>query len=121
MRPAYADLLRHPWIADMQGPGMIMEEDEDEEAESSHHTTQVPGVADKGFPEVRDWVVSQMEKRKKKVESGEKWGSEKPALHTVALDKVKSPVEDPSKNINSTSQITNGIEGMVLNGETNTL
>lgn len=86
MRPAYAMLLRHPWLADLGQPPTITEEEESESIEiSTPHTG-------KGDREVRDWVLGAIERRKSRIASGGKGPeSEKPALHAAPLDAVITP------------------------------
>lgn len=95
LRPTYAMLLQHVWLAPLAKPDTITEEDEDEvvaaaEAEAGE------AAGDKGTPEaievvfdqeVADWVKGAIEKRKK----GTMKLSEKPALHAAPLDAVQSP------------------------------
>jgi mitogen-activated protein kinase kinase len=95
LRPTYAMLLQHAWLAPLAKPETITEEDEDEVAAA---TEAEGGVAagDKGTPEpvetvfdneVADWVKGAIEKRKK----GQMKRAEKPALHAAPLDAVQSP------------------------------
>ena len=85
LRPTYAMLLRHPWLAPLLKPPTISEEDEEaaEEADVEEKGTG-PAVLDK---EVADWVVNAMERRR----SGKMGKKTKPALHAAPLDAVPSP------------------------------
>ena len=85
LRPTYAMLLRHPWLAPLLKPPTISEEDEEtaEEAGAEEKGTG-PAVLDK---EVADWVVNAMERRR----SGKMGKKAKPALHAAPLDAVPSP------------------------------
>ncbi|EPS41301.1 hypothetical protein H072_4837 [Dactylellina haptotyla CBS 200.50] len=95
MRPTYAALLQHPWLAEMQQTQTITEEDEEEDAEATIPQVEpAPAPVTRGFPEVREWVVAQLKKREEKLRNGGKWGGAKPALHSVALDKVVSPIRE---------------------------
>ncbi|KAF3926970.1 PAK-2p27 [Dactylellina cionopaga] len=95
MRPTYAALLQHPWLGEMQTNQTIAEEDEDEEdGQATPQVEQPPAPVTRGFPEVSEWVITQLKKREEKLREGGKWGSAKPALHSVALDKVVSPVRE---------------------------
>ncbi|KAJ5786610.1 MAP kinase kinase PBS2 [Penicillium pulvis] len=89
-RPTYNMLLRHVWLKPLMQPPTEAESEAVAQAEAS-----APG---KGLPssvtedkEVADWVKKQLEMKSK----GLLPTSEKPALHTVALDKVAtSPIPD---------------------------
>lgn len=85
LRPTYAMLLQHGWLAPLSKPATIPEADEDVAAHSNMDLKS--GTEDK---EVADWVKSCLEKRKKGV-MGE---TKKPALHTAPLDAV-SPAVSP--------------------------
>jgi len=97
LRPTYAMLTQHAWLAPLAKPDTITEEDEDEEAiaaaeAQSKPDTPVagPGVVDK---EVADWVIQAIEKRSQ----GKMRKSEKPALHAAPLDAVSTPEVGPAK------------------------
>ncbi|KAF3913249.1 PAK-2p27 [Arthrobotrys entomopaga] len=95
MRPTYAALLQHPWLSEMQTNQTITEEDEEDENAEQVPQVDTPSTpVTSGFPEVREWVVAQLKKREEKLRDGGKWGGIKPALHSVALDKVVSPVRE---------------------------
>jgi hypothetical protein len=95
MRPTYAMLLRHAWLAPLMKPPTISE---DEEAEAAAEAgADAPPTADIGAnPEtadkdVADWVCSAIERKL----SGKMGKSEKPALHAAPLDAVPgSPLLD---------------------------
>ena len=84
LRPTYALLLRHPWLAPLLKPPTISEEDEEAAEEASSEETTGPAVLDK---EVADWVLNAMERRR----SGKMGKKAKPALHAAPLDAVPSP------------------------------
>ncbi|RMZ82432.1 hypothetical protein DV737_g2093, partial [Chaetothyriales sp. CBS 132003] len=87
MRPTYAMLLRHPWLAPLMKPPTISEDEEAEAAaeaggcaDGSVDTTS-PATADK---EVADWVKAALEKKLQ----GKLKFAKKPALHEAPLDAV---------------------------------
>lgn len=99
LRPTYAALLAHPWLADLSKPVTISEEDE-ELAEVNAETSYTGGVGDDKVmgagrgtedAEVAEWVKNALE-RKKKGLMGE---AKKPALHAAPLDAV-SPAASPA-------------------------
>ncbi|KAJ6160566.1 MAP kinase kinase PBS2, partial [Penicillium chermesinum] len=88
-RPTYNMLLRHPWLAPLMQPPT--------EANGDVAAPEAPAPGEPISPsvtedkEVADWVNKQLELRN----NGLLKDSEKPALHAVALDKVKnSPIND---------------------------
>jgi mitogen-activated protein kinase kinase len=96
LRPTYAMLLQHPWLAPLAKPATITEEDE-EEAEAMAAAEPGTDAASKGSPqpidavvdkEVADWVKDAIEK-KRQGKLGK--GAQKPALHAAPLDAVSSP------------------------------
>jgi serine/threonine protein kinase len=97
MRPPYAMLLRHAWLAPLMKPPTISEDEEAEAAAEagadtpqafSGETASDPETADK---EVADWVRSAIKCKL----SGKMGKSEKPALHAAPLDAVPgSPLLD---------------------------
>jgi mitogen-activated protein kinase kinase len=107
LRPTYAMLIRHGWLAPLMKPPTINEEEEEEAAAEAGHDTmaeQLPETADK---EVANWVKAAIERKI----SGKMAKSEKPALHAAPLDAMpRSPV------------ITKDSEGSVnaVNGPTET-
>jgi len=105
LRPTYAMLLQHAWLAPLAKPDTITEEEE-EEVEAAHEATGGEAAGDQGpaeaievveDKEVADWVKAAIEKRR----SGKMKGVEKPALHAAPLD---ASVQSPSPNG------TNGLE-----------
>ncbi|KAF1833092.1 Pbs2-type MAP kinase [Decorospora gaudefroyi] len=95
LRPTYAMLLQHAWLAPLAKPDTITEEDE-EELEAANEVVGGEAAGDKGEAEpiqvvedkeVADWVKAAIEKRR----SGKMKGVEKPALHAAPLDAVQSP------------------------------
>jgi len=99
MRPTYAMLLRHAWLADLMKPPTISEADEEDEGQMDQHESAGSVTGD---PEVAEWVKGALEKRK----SGTMGKKEKPALHAAPLDAVSSPsleasTADPPKILGS--------------------
>ncbi|KAI4264282.1 MAG: hypothetical protein L6R42_000608 [Xanthoria sp. 1 TBL-2021] len=87
LRPTYAMLLRHPWLAPLLKPPTISEEDEDAsnvDNEASSDGGSKPPVLDQ---EIADWVRGAMERRR----NGTMGKKSKPALHAAPLDAVPSP------------------------------
>ncbi|KAF2683629.1 Pbs2-type MAP kinase [Lentithecium fluviatile CBS 122367] len=96
LRPTYAMLLQHAWLAPLAKPETITEEDEEEAeamaaaepglgAASGNSPQSIGAVVDK---EVADWVKDAIEK-KRQGKLGK--GAQKPALHAAPLDAVSSP------------------------------
>lgn len=85
LRPTYAMLLRHPWLAPLLKPPTISEEAE-EAAEGTHQESTGPPVVDK---EVSNWVIDAMERKR----SGKMGSKAKPALHAAPLDAASSPAK----------------------------
>lgn len=84
LRPTYAMLLQHPWLAPLSKPNTISEDDEeDEEAEPT------VGTEDR---EVAKWVQEAIQKKK----DGKMGNAAKPALHAAPLDSVNSPATSPA-------------------------
>ncbi len=87
MRPTYAMLLRHAWLAPMMKPPTISEDEEAEAAAEAGGNvagfvdTTSPSTADK---EVAEWVRSAIEKKRQ----GKMTFAKKPALHEAPLDAV---------------------------------
>ncbi|KAJ4373355.1 MAP kinase kinase Wis1 [Neocucurbitaria cava] len=103
LRPTYAMLLQHVWLAPLAKPETITEEDE-EEVEAAHQAVGGEAAGDKGLPEpveiyadkeVADWVKGAIEKRKK----GTLKRAEKPALHAAPLDAVSSPSHNDTNGL----------------------
>lgn len=98
MRPTYAMLLRHAWLAPLMKPPTISEDSEAEAAAEARAdapssslpepTDSHPDTADK---EIADWVQSAIERKL----SGKMGQAGKPALHAAPLDAVPgSPLLD---------------------------
>ena len=87
LRPTYAMLLRHAWLAPLLKPPTISEADEEQASEVTEAEPPTPEVVDK---EVVDWVVDAMERRK----NGSMGKKAKPALHAAPLDAVPSPSKE---------------------------
>lgn len=84
LRPTYAMLIRHGWLAPLMKPPTIAEDEEAEaaaEAGQDSVTGPVPVTADK---EVADWVKAAIERKL----SGKMAKSDKPALHAAPLNAV---------------------------------
>lgn len=87
LRPTYAILLQHPWLAPLLKPPAILEEDEDLVDEEVAQEAVAPGAFDK---EVAHWVSSAMERKR----NGTMGKKAKPALHAAPLNAVPSPSPD---------------------------
>lgn len=93
-------LLQHAWLAALDKPATIQEEDEEaaEAAEANGETLepQQPLIIEDqaGFidREVGEWVINAIDRRKR----GVMGKSAKPALHAAPLDAVGSPHEKPT-------------------------
>ena len=101
MRPTYAMLINHPWLAPLLKPPTIAEEDEDAVAEDEDPYSAAPLTADQ---EVAAWVISAMEKRR----NGTLGKSAKPALHAAPLDAVPSPSVEKLQEKDKASIVTVG-------------
>jgi mitogen-activated protein kinase kinase len=98
LRPTYAMLLQHAWLAPLVKPATIAEEDEEEEDEEAGGEVQAADNPSPRSPqtlsepvfdqEVADWVKDALEKRKNGTLGK---GAPKPALHAAPLDAVSSP------------------------------
>lgn len=84
LRPTYAMLLRHAWLAPLMKPTTISEEDEEAAEEEVIEEAAAPGVIDR---EVAQWVTDAMERKR----NGTMGNKAKPALHAAPLDAVPSP------------------------------
>ena len=86
LRPTYAMLLRHAWLAPLMKPATISEEDEEAAEEEIIEEAATPGVIDR---EVAQWVTAAMERKR----NGTMGNKAKPALHAAPLlvDAVPSP------------------------------
>lgn len=109
LRPTYAMLLQHAWMAPLVKPPTITEEDEEEaeaQAAAEAEAAKAPADAvsaeqitpDATSPisigdeqaadrEVAEWVSAQLEKKR----NGLLGKKAKPALHAAPLDAVPSP------------------------------
>lgn len=94
LRPTYAMLLQHAWLAPLLKPDTITEEDEEDEEAASANGVAVDytGKEAPHDPEVAQWVINAIEKKR----SGKLANSEKPALHAAPLDAVSSPQGTPA-------------------------
>ncbi|KAJ5535917.1 MAP kinase kinase PBS2 [Penicillium frequentans] len=89
-RPTYNMLLRHVWLKPLMQPPTKAESEAVAQAEASAPGEGLPSSVTED-KEVADWVKKQLEMKSQ----GLLPTSEKPALHTVALDKVAtSPIPD---------------------------
>ena len=84
LRPTYAMLLRHPWLAPLLKPPTISEEDEEADEEAPIDESAALSVLD---DEVAKWVNEAMERKR----NGTMGKKAKPALHAAPLDAVPSP------------------------------
>ena len=93
LRPTYAMLLQHAWLAPMLKPPTISEDDEEEEAAAgtANADADARGGSGKGDAtgdkEIAEWVASMLERRR----NGTMGKKAKPALHAAPLDAVASP------------------------------
>ena len=87
LRPTYAMLLQHGWLAPLSKPATISEDDEDLEDGMANLNVGRSGTED---DEVAAWVKNALEHKKDGL-MGEK---AKPALHAAPLDSV-SPAASP--------------------------
>lgn len=90
LRPTYAMLIRHGWLAPLMKPPTINEDDEAEAAaEAGQDSTTAEALPETADKEVADWVKAAIERKI----SGKMAVSEKPALHAAPLDAVpRSPM-----------------------------
>jgi mitogen-activated protein kinase kinase len=97
LRPTYAMLLQHAWLAPLVRPETILEADEDEEAEADGQTNEILESKSAHSPvvdsDVADWVKEQLEKKKNGT-LGKGGKAAKPALHAAPLDAVGSPQQE---------------------------
>lgn len=100
MRPTYAMLIRHAWLAPLMKPPTISEDEEAEKlaeagANLDGELEPMPLTADK---EVANWVKESLERKR----AGKLVINEKPALHAAPLDAVPgSPLADGLSTENS--------------------
>ena len=92
LRPTYATLLQHPWLAPLQKEPTIAEEDEDVEDEDvANEEISLEAIIVVALDkEVAQWVLSAMERKR----NGKMGKKVKPALHAAPLDAVPSPSPD---------------------------
>ncbi|MBE7181989.1 MAG: hypothetical protein INR71_12430 [Terriglobus roseus] len=112
LRPTYAMLLQHIWLAELLKPAPIAEEDEEEAAANgaSHPTSTSTAATDPGAfgsedcpgdvvdRVVADWVKNALERRR----LGKLKRGEKPALHAAPLDVVASPEKESVAEVTTT-------------------
>ncbi|KAF2660036.1 polymyxin B resistance protein kinase [Lophiostoma macrostomum CBS 122681] len=110
LRPTYAMLLQHAWLAPLVKPPTITEEEEEEEAAATNDPNPLgrtepekpldpnAGVYDK---EVADWVKAAIEKRKNGTLGK---GVQKPALHAAPLDAMSSPGQNGPVGLEVTTE-----------------
>ena len=84
LRPTYAMLIRHGWLAPLMKPPTINEDEEAEAAAEAGHDAPAEPLPETADDEVGKWVRDAIERKI----SGKMAKSEKPALHTVPLDAV---------------------------------
>ncbi len=88
LRPTYAMLLKHGWLASLSKPATINEDDED----LADDVANLDITGENSYDaEVADWVKEAMEKKK----SGKMGEAAKPALHAAPLDSL-SPAVSPA-------------------------
>ncbi|KAI9669171.1 MAG: hypothetical protein M1829_005172 [Trizodia sp. TS-e1964] len=103
LRPTYAMLLRHPWLAPLMKPPTIEEADEEDgHNEALDAEAGAPLTADK---EVAAWVIAAIARRK----SGIIGKSPKPALHAVPLDAVSPSIDKSIAMAQSNEKLSNGV------------
>ena len=90
LRPNYATLLQHPWLAPLLKPPTISEEEEDSANEVAQEVIAA-GAFDK---EVAQWVSIALERKR----NGTMGKKVKPALHAAPLDAVPNPSPDTTYN-----------------------
>ena len=87
LRPTYAMLQRHAWLAPLLKPPTITEDDEKQDSEASEANPISREFRDR---EVANWVADAMERRR----NGSMGKKAKPALHAAPLDAVSSPSKE---------------------------
>ncbi|KAF2265152.1 kinase-like protein [Lojkania enalia] len=108
LRPTYAMLLQHAWLAPLVKPETIAEEDEEAvEAVGASSEPMEPTSASpisQGKPgdtvfdeEVANWVKDAIERRKQ----GKLKDAQKPALHAAPLDAMASPSHNGVNGLNA--------------------
>jgi len=92
LRPTYAMLLQHVWLAPLAKPEAIMEEEEDEAGELAASEAPKDPFDDPRLPadcldkEVGLWVIETLEAKR----AGKLRRADQPALHAAPLDAVAS-------------------------------
>ncbi len=89
LRPTYAMLLQHAWLAPLVKPATIAEEDEDDSSPASAADDSDPRIVD---AEVAEWVAEALERRR----TGRMGKRAPPPLHSAPLDAVTSPALERS-------------------------
>jgi mitogen-activated protein kinase kinase len=87
LRPTYAMLLRHEWLAQLLKPPSAEEMEQGINIGTTRLETTDDGVLDTADEEVGAWVRAAIERRK----NGSMGKPQKPALHAAPLDAVSSP------------------------------
>lgn len=113
LRPTYAMLLQHAWLAPLVKPATITEEDEDGELvgddTASLGSTGSAGSLDfdervmAADEEVAHWVKNALERRKNSTLGK---GAQKPALHAAPLDAMSSPSQENATGLTSPQSAT---------------
>ena len=88
LRPTYAMLLRHPWLAELLSPPTTVDagkEPGSTSASAEPNGDSVPSTADE---EVASWVAEALERRR----NGTMGKKDQPALHAAPLDARAQPV-----------------------------
>ena len=87
LRPTYAMLLRHAWLAPLVLPSTIAEEDEETTEDAEVDDAVAPEIVNK---EVSQWVVNAMERKR----NGTMGKKSKPALHAAPLNAAPKPASE---------------------------
>lgn len=88
LRPTYAMLLRHAWLAPLLKPPTIPEGEEEEGEEANNFVSDMGSVSsDTADRDVARWVREAIQSR----HDGKISRKTKPALHTAPLDTIPSP------------------------------
>lgn len=101
LRPTYAMLLQHAWLAPLIKPATIMEDDEEEEDITGDDAASLNSAGSRGSidsdernvvsdKEVAEWVKAALERRRNGT-LGKGRNTEKPPLHAAPLDAMSSP------------------------------
>ena len=102
LRPTYAMLLQHAWLAPLLKPDAISEEDEEAAERGEDLPSATLETAHRYHDrEVAEWVEGALaRKREGKLEE-----KPAPALHKVALDQMGSPPGDQANNKNDVKPV----------------